>query len=351
MGNKLEEKQEIEVIITPTVLNDDTEAPKFNLEIIEELYNNSIEFDFETIEEILSSDRKLLIQDLNNVLKDSINRYKYFSTKAKEEGHNDKELSFLKHALFLLGELKATESLENIFEILSQETDFLEFYLGDMLPAYLWVVLYKIANNNLEECMVFMKKPGIDTYHKSTVADAVVQIAFHQPERRQEVIDWYKELLHFFIKSKVSDNVVDTTLIGLLVGDVINLKATELLAEIELFFDNNVLDTSICGTLDEVKAYFKKPMQDRHKKKISNIYDIYEQINISGNNDNAYSEMDASEWEDNIKPDDNYDFELNTTPILRGNTTPPVIKSKKTGRNEPCPCGSGKKYKKCCLKK
>jgi len=21
----------------------------------------------------------------------------------------------------------------------------------------------------------------------------------------------------------------------------------------------------------------------------------------------------------------------------------------KTGRNEPCPCGSGKKYKKCCL--
>jgi len=26
----------------------------------------------------------------------------------------------------------------------------------------------------------------------------------------------------------------------------------------------------------------------------------------------------------------------------------PVTKSKKTGRNDPCPCGSGKKYKKCC---
>ena len=25
-------------------------------------------------------------------------------------------------------------------------------------------------------------------------------------------------------------------------------------------------------------------------------------------------------------------------------------KSKKIGRNEKCPCGSGKKYKKCCLK-
>jgi len=26
----------------------------------------------------------------------------------------------------------------------------------------------------------------------------------------------------------------------------------------------------------------------------------------------------------------------------------PIIKPAKTGRNEPCPCGSGKKYKKCC---
>jgi uncharacterized protein YozE (UPF0346 family) len=25
-----------------------------------------------------------------------------------------------------------------------------------------------------------------------------------------------------------------------------------------------------------------------------------------------------------------------------------VVKEKQTGRNEPCPCGSGKKYKKCC---
>ena len=26
----------------------------------------------------------------------------------------------------------------------------------------------------------------------------------------------------------------------------------------------------------------------------------------------------------------------------------PITSEKKIGRNEPCPCGSGKKYKKCC---
>jgi preprotein translocase subunit SecA len=29
--------------------------------------------------------------------------------------------------------------------------------------------------------------------------------------------------------------------------------------------------------------------------------------------------------------------------------TQPVVKGKKVGRNDPCPCGSGKKCKKCCL--
>ena len=26
----------------------------------------------------------------------------------------------------------------------------------------------------------------------------------------------------------------------------------------------------------------------------------------------------------------------------------PIVKNKEPGRNDPCPCGSGKKYKKCC---
>ncbi len=44
------------------------------------------------------------------------------------------------------------------------------------------------------------------------------------------------------------------------------------------------------------------------------------------------------------KPEDITDLEI----LLN----PPTVKiaEKKVGRNEPCPCGSGKKYKKCCGK-
>lgn len=37
--------------------------------------------------------------------------------------------------------------------------------------------------------------------------------------------------------------------------------------------------------------------------------------------------------------------------FMRRMRTKPIVRDyKKVGRNDPCPCGSGKKYKKCCLK-
>jgi SWIM/SEC-C metal-binding protein len=44
------------------------------------------------------------------------------------------------------------------------------------------------------------------------------------------------------------------------------------------------------------------------------------------------------------KPEDITDLERLLNPPK------PKIAEKKVGRNEPCPCGSGKKYKKCCGK-
>ena len=46
-----------------------------------------------------------------------------------------------------------------------------------------------------------------------------------------------------------------------------------------------------------------------------------------------------------LEPDEPEDI----SHILRALEPPePVLASPKVGRNEPCPCGSGKKFKKCC---
>ena len=44
------------------------------------------------------------------------------------------------------------------------------------------------------------------------------------------------------------------------------------------------------------------------------------------------------------KPEDITDLEVLSNPPKT------IVAEKKVGRNDPCPCGSGKKYKKCCEK-
>jgi len=45
--------------------------------------------------------------------------------------------------------------------------------------------------------------------------------------------------------------------------------------------------------------------------------------------------------------------EIDAEQELLDNTPPvePITAEEKPGRNDPCPCGSGKKYKKCCALK
>jgi SWIM/SEC-C metal-binding protein len=67
------------------------------------------------------------------------------------------------------------------------------------------------------------------------------------------------------------------------------------------------------------------------KKRMNEVAEIFEQNN----------------WEYQIeimsdKPEDIADLEI----LL--NWPEPKQTEKKVGRNDPCPCGSGKKYKKCC---
>jgi len=51
------------------------------------------------------------------------------------------------------------------------------------------------------------------------------------------------------------------------------------------------------------------------------------------------------EWDELLSDDQKKDIKKTY------NATKTVVKAKKIGRNDPCPCGSGKKYKQCCINK
>ena len=58
--------------------------------------------------------------------------------------------------------------------------------------------------------------------------------------------------------------------------------------------------------------------------------------------------VDSSLSEELFDPEQEVEVNENSDPEEHGDRIIPVRTEKKIGRNDPCPCGSGKKYKKCC---
>ncbi len=126
----------------------------------------------------------------------------------------------------------------------------------------------------------------------------------------------------------------------ILENKITNIKGTVLsLAE-----KYNMSNEFICGFLDGINDASENPIS---------IKDLTETQEISLDIDlkNLYKKMvqykaqhlcDLPQW-DNIFTEE----ERNNLYIDQKNSRT-VVKGAKIGRNEPCPCGSGKKYKRCC---
>ncbi len=307
-----------------------TKPPVFTHPEINLLYQNGLYIEEEILNNILSLPRETLIKDLEKVLQDSIKRYGYFYNKTKNEGWNEEEMNFAVHAIFLLGELKADKSLPKIFELFRKDRDFFDLYFGDMLTNALWEPLYKIASNQLDICRDFMMEKGIYPFAKSEISRLAEQVAFHQPERKQEIIDWFKSVLEEYYSKTIDDNIIDSDLIGLIVWQLLDLDATELLPLIKKLYDKGIAGEGICGTYDDVEKSFNDRDNSGKKEEIMTIAERYKHI--------------VSTWAGyNVEEKDYDDYE--TVDDM------PLIKPPNVGRNDPCPCGSGKKYKKCCLNK
>jgi uncharacterized protein YchJ len=98
--------------------------------------------------------------------------------------------------------------------------------------------------------------------------------------------------------------------------------------------------------LYQIKAdFFKKIENSADRRKLSQYYRKkmagFEHILSKFFYDDDFEDDDEEEMWDDSGDDDCVDY---------NDLEPYVRQEAKIGRNDPCPCGSGKKYKKCCGK-
>lgn len=321
-------KEQLDKRITPVVTKylpetTDHTPTKFNHPEIENLYKYGLNIPYQRLRKIIELPRQTVVEDLEKVINDSLFKYKYYSeTEYSEETHN-----FVLHAILLLNEIGAIESLPIIFSFLSLDEEFLNFWLGDHLTESVWQCLYGLGKHNPDLLKIFLVAPGIHTFSKSAASEALSQIVLHDPGKRDEVIKTYKEVFTTFSKASTDDNLIDSEFLGMAIGDVIDCQLHELLPIIKKLFRKGIVSLEVNGDYHDVENYFNTPRSFSPKRNIYTIFELYEHV--------------LSTWPGYKKDDSNY--------APSREVSQPVI-SEKIGRNDDCPCGSGKKYKKCCMK-
>ncbi len=278
------------------------------------------------LNQLLSLPPSSLIDDLEKILRHVIDYGSQYESNA------DRPAFFVAHALFLLGELDAKSSLPTVLDFLSLEADVIHFWLLTAYEQDIWVPLHRLVDGQFDKATAWMQQAGISGLGKALLVGAIGRIADVDPDRRQEILSWLGDQMEFMAASPVADNIADTQVASELIWTAGELGATELEASCIKLAQTGLANEFMVGDVEMIKEDLATKVLEDESQSVPNLSELYETI---------AADLQPSTEE----PDSAMD------PFLHGavSENAPYVKSTPDiGRNDPCPCGSGKKYKKCC---
>ncbi len=360
----------IEVDSFPTYTPAQTDIPpKLNHEELEAFYLYSEkELPKEIMGDIMQLPRETLIADLEAILEDGIRRFDYFQEQIFDD-FNESEQSFMVHAAYFLGALEAKESLNTLLNVFRQGEEFHEYWFADYFEGYFEEPLFLIAKNQPEALKNYTLEPN--QYHapRTMALETLVQIALHSPDRCEKIVKYIKEICDYHFARPDDKGIIDTDFLTDLAGVPTPLRDVSLLDYARQIDERNWLGYMVFGDLEEIRRETNLPPEAADLKPMPlDIYEFYNGKYIERRD--QYKKFEDIEKRMNSKvtrymtdividrisrrvPQPNYSYREDYPPEhSRQEYQEPVVNiAPKIGRNDPCPCGSGKKYKKCCLKK
>lgn len=320
-------EKRVETIFTQSVPITN-KPPDFEIALFKKLYEYEADIDHSIIKEILQLPQTIIKTACQQIINDSIARFHYFN----DDDNIDDNTFFVIHVILILGETGNEENLPLLLQILRQSEDYCDLYIGDLITEKVWQSLYKLSKNNTDTLLKFLREPNIYTFCKTAVTNVLEEYALTNIIDRKKIIHEYANLLSFFLEKKNDENILDTLMVADFISFLVGLKAEEHYPLIEKMYEEELVSIMSIGTFKEV-IDFKKNYPQKEPDEIDTIYEIYDEI------------FDWSFNNDDDSTDDDYYDDSDYEEIQ------PIRVEPKIGRNDNCPCGSGKKFKKCCLDK
>ncbi|WP_455586346.1 DUF1186 domain-containing protein [Bacteroides sp.] len=225
----------------------------------------------EQIEIILALPRTTLLEDLSRIILYELGK----TCDSVTDEMFDTYANTLTHVFFLIGELRAEECLSAVLEVFRQNTNCMDYHFGDSQSDVFFITVYNIARNRLNDLLEFMKEPGLGCYPKIYLFESIAAIAVHEPERRSEVIDWFRNYLSF-MKEHISDSAIyDAWIMGNLSANLLDIKAWEILPDLKEFYEAGLVDILSCGSYEDVERDMLSDEPPLTDFSLKNIYERY----------------------------------------------------------------------------
>lgn len=163
------------------------------------------------------------------------------------------------HAVVFLGYLGGgEESLKVVLETLRQSEEVTDFLWGDCANMVATPTMARLGKDSLPLLHDFILEEGTMHSGKINVFEAMADIATLYPEKRNEAIEWFSTIIDHILDGGPEASFTDYALNGMLVSELLNIHAEELLPKIKQMYDRNLVDRESCGYWKDVEHDMKE---------------------------------------------------------------------------------------------
>ncbi len=275
-------------------------------------------FEIAAVESIVNH-REEAIPELLRILEDTVERAAQLVAEEDYMAHL--------YAMYLLAQFREVRAYPLMVRFALLPGDLLDSLCGDFITQGLGNVLASVCGGELGGIQSVIENEEADQWARGAALSGLVTLVARGHKGRDEIVGYFASLFRGKLAREWSQ-VWDE-----LVSESSDLYPGELMEEIKRAYREELVDPGYVG-LDEIEGNLalgkeqvlaKLAIDPDHRL----VEDTLEEMSCWG----CFRGADRAA----------------AKPILTPVPTAVESKQPKTGRNDPCPCGSGKKYKKCCL--
>lgn len=276
--------------------------------------------------------KDILKSPKDDVIPHLMEEFRIYTDECKKDIFPDNDI-FAIQSMIIFTEFRAKESFDLILDYLTMSYYTLSYQMASFLVENTWEVLYILGEDRIEDLKKYANNKHIDLVVRNSFFRALVYLTYIGKESKENTLELFLQMLN--------DNSEYIDLQYYLTLDMRNLNMRELadiIKKVEIDYKNS--NTKIEQMLEFDYVDFEE--YQNNKTPLISVVETYEQHESEYFDefhiDDEMIDLSTAHDFDKHWRDDEFYYDQEPRAVV------------KIGRNDPCPCGSGKKYKKCCGK-